>query len=150
MQTSPFTAPVRPDPARAERHRYPLWQEFTTRFGDLDPLGHVNNVAIAQLYEESRVWFGRMVMERAGAGLHRLVLAAVSVHYLAETQYPEPVDIGIGVTRIGSSSYSLAQALYQRGRCVGLADATLVHAQPTGVQPLPDPFRAELEHYQVG
>lgn len=145
--TSLIPESVRPHPSRTERHHYPLWQEIPVRFGDLDPLGHVNNVAIAQLYEESRVRFGRIVVERSGPGLHRLVLASLNVHYLAETRYPDPVEVGIGVARIGRSSYSLAQALYQGDRCVGLADSTLVHAPATGVRPLPDDVRAVLETY---
>jgi acyl-CoA thioester hydrolase len=142
--TSFVPQPVRPDPTRAHRHHYPLWEQVPVRFGDLDPLGHVNNVAIAQLYEESRVRFGRILVERSGATLHRLVLASLTVHYLAETHYPEPVEVGIGVARIGRSSYALAQALYQGGRCVGVADSTLVHAPATGVLPLPDDVRATL------
>lgn len=145
MQQSIVPESVRPDPARAERHHYPLWQEVQTRFGDMDPLGHINNVAVAQLYEESRVRFGRMVAERCGPGLHRLVLVAINVHYLAETRYPDPVEVGIGVARIGRSSYTLAQALYQHGKCVGLADSTMVHAPVTGVVPLPDDVRTVLE-----
>lgn len=147
--TSLIPESVRPDPARTERHHYPLWQEIPIRFGDLDPLGHVNNVAIAQLYEESRVRFGRIVIERSGPGLHRLVIASLRVHYLAETHYPEPVEVGIGVAGIGRSSYSLAQALYQGGRCVGLADSTLVHAPTTGVRPLPDEAREVLASYRL-
>ena len=136
---------VRPDPARTERHRYPVWLEVPTRFGDLDSLGHLNNVAIAQLYEESRVRLSHTVAAQAGPGLLRLVLAAFNLHYLAETRYPEPVEVGIGVARIGRSSYTMGQVMYQGGRCVGLADSTLVHAPPTGVVPLPDDVRTILE-----
>ncbi|HVV24229.1 MAG TPA: acyl-CoA thioesterase [Pseudonocardiaceae bacterium] len=147
----PLTLPDagRPDPARTERGHYPLWQEIPTRFGDLDPLGHVNNVAVAQLCEESRVRFGRLVHEQVGNSLHRLVLASCTVHYLAETRYPDPVEVGIGVARIGRSSYSIAQALYQRGNCVALAESTLVHAPVTGVLPLPDDVKAVLAGYRL-
>jgi acyl-CoA thioester hydrolase len=145
VESSLIPATGRPDLSRTERQHYPLWHEIPTRFGDLDPLGHVNNVATVRLYEESRIWFNRRLQQHAAEGLQRLVLAGMNVHYLAETQYPDPVEAGIGVARIGRSSYSLAQVLYQRGRCVGLADSTLVHAPATGVLPLPDAFRAALE-----
>jgi acyl-CoA thioester hydrolase len=140
---------VRPDPSRADRGHYPLWHEIPTRFGDLDPLGHVNNVAISQLYEESRVRFGQVLQERCGPSLHRLVLASITVHYIAETHYPDPVEAGVGVARVGRSSYALAQVLYQRGQCVGMADSTLVHAPITGVVPLPDDVRAMLNDLRL-
>jgi acyl-CoA thioester hydrolase len=143
VETSLIPASVRPDEARRQRHHYPLWHEIPTRFGDLDPLGHVNNVAIAQLYEESRVWFARTLGLRAD--LHRVVLVAMTLHYVAETRYPEPVKVGIGVAGIGRTSYTLAHALYQGGQCVGLADSTLVHAPAAGASPLPAEFRSALE-----
>ena len=151
MVVEPLLIPesVRPDPARAERGHYPLWHEIPTRFGDLDPLGHVNNVAVNQLYEESRVRFGQELQRRCGSALHRLVLASMTVHYIAETYYPDPVEAGIGVARIGRSSYALAQVLYQRGRCVGVADSTLVHAPVTGVLPLPGDVRAVLDELRL-
>lgn len=149
MQTPPIPALVRPDTARTERHHYPVWHQISTRFGDLDPLGHINNVAVTQLYDECRVWFNRLLERRANCTLHRLVLAAFSVHYLAETQYPEPVELGVGVVEIGRTSYRLAQALYQQGRCVGVADSAIVHAPVTGTTPLPEEFRAELEKVRL-
>ncbi len=147
-QSSVFRS-ARPDPARAARHHYPVWLEVPTRFGDLDPLGHLNNVAIAQFYEEARVSFGRMLIERCGGGLHRMVLAALSVHYLMEARYPEPVEVGTGVARVGRSSYTVAHALYQDDKCVGLADSTMVHAPVTGVAPLPDPVLTVLDDLRL-
>ena len=138
MEQSLVPAAVRPDPERTQRHHYPVWLEVQTRFGDLDSLGHMNNVAIAQLYEEARVRFGATLVRRSDNALHRMLLVAFNINYLAETHYPEPVEVGTGVARIGRSSYVLAHALYQAGRCVGLADATMVHAPVTGVVPLPD------------
>ena len=149
MQTPLVAAGERPDPARTQRRHYPVWQQVTTRFGDLDPLGHINNVAITQLYEESRVRFAQVVAEHSAATLHRVVRASLNVHFLGETHYPDPVEVGVGVARIGRSSYQLAHALYQRDRCVGLADSTLVHAPVTGVAELPEEFRAALERFRL-
>ncbi|HWC79992.1 MAG TPA: acyl-CoA thioesterase [Pseudonocardiaceae bacterium] len=145
MESQLVPPAVRPDPARTERHHYPQWQEIATRFGDLDPLGHVNNVAVARLYEESRVRFAQTISERTQGGLERVVLAALSLNFLGETVYPEPVEVGLGVVRVGRSSWQFAQALYQHGKCVGLADSTIVHAPLDGPSPLPGPVRAELE-----
>jgi acyl-CoA thioester hydrolase len=60
-----------------------------------------------------------------------------TLRYLAEAEYPEPVEIACGVSRIGTSSYDIVQALFQRGRCVGLCDAVLVNTGLNGAEPLP-------------
>ena len=40
---------------RVEPGRYPLKVRILARYADVDPLWHINNVAIAQYYEEARV-----------------------------------------------------------------------------------------------
>ena len=117
------------------------------RFGDIDPLRHLNNVAIARLYEEARVRFldESGVRERL-APKHWFVIAELTVQYLAEGFYPDPVMLGTGVLRVGGSAFTLAHALFQNGRCIGTSDGVLVHVnrEAGGARRLPDAARAVL------
>jgi len=145
METPALLAPARPDVALSQQDRYPVWHEIPTRDGDLDPLGHVNNVAITRLYEEARVLFEQTLRQRHTFRPASGVLVQLNVHYLGAARYPEPVRIGCGIKRLGRASYTVAQAMYQDGQCVGVSDATVAHVRADGTGPLPDDFRSALE-----
>ncbi len=50
---------------------FPISIELATRFDDMDLQGHINNVAIANLYQESRLQFHRKLFEEVRKGLSR-------------------------------------------------------------------------------
>ena len=138
---------ARPAPERLLLATYPWSREVEPRFGDMDAQRHLNNVSIARLYEDARFRFSdacglRAAMER-GSGL---VVAEVCIQYLGEGRYPEPLRIGCGVARVGTSSFTFAQSLFQEGRCIGTAEATLVHIdlRERSARPLPDGGRDVL------
>ena len=45
--------------ARRILGNYPVTVEILTRYSDIDPQHHINNVAVAQFYQESRLGFHR-------------------------------------------------------------------------------------------
>lgn len=141
---------MRNDPYRLTPGFYPWRVGLETRFSDMDPNRHLNNVAVARLYEETRVRFN-MALRRANPtlGRPRFVVAHVAVDYLAEGQYPDVVEIGFGVLSFGTSSYRAAMGLFQHGHCIGLCDTVLVHRGDDGPAPLPDGLRTALGEWAV-
>lgn len=142
---------AKPDPSRLKLENYPIAVEVETRFQDLDPLGHINNVAMAGLFEAGRIKFnhanGTANFPRPSGD--RWLIAAVNINYLAESYFPEPVTIGHGVSRIGSSSWEIASAAFQNGVCVATCDATLVYTNEEGAQALVPDFIACLEAVKI-
>ena len=138
---------ARPPPERLQLSTYPWSHSLDPRFGDMDALRHLNNVAIARLYEDGRVRFtdGSGVRSALESG-HGFLVAEVCIQYLAEGHYPDPLRVGCGVGRVGGSSFAIAQGLFQGGRCIGTAETTLVHVRRGGggAQALPDPVRTAL------
>ncbi len=138
---------ARPSPERLSLDSYAVRYDTAPRFGDLDPLNHLNNAALARLYEDARVRFINDSGVRAAwePGC-RFVVAEVTISYLAEGSFPEPVSLGSGVSRIGGSSYAIAQGLFQSGRCIGVADTTLVymHAAEGASRRINDDMRLRL------
>jgi acyl-CoA thioester hydrolase len=132
--------------ARRELNHYPFICNMTTRFSDIDPQRHVNNVVVAEYYQESRIAFHRALfggqLDRSHA--ERVQVAHHAMDYLAEIRYPGDVAIGVGVSRIGNSSYALAAGMFQEALCVGLATTVLVHADAQGPAPLPETLRTLL------
>jgi acyl-CoA thioester hydrolase len=142
-----------PQPVRP-LHEYPFTHPAIARFADVDSLGHLNNVAIATYYEDARVEFLRRVAGRAGlAGLglaqggaeFSVVLAEITVRYLAETHYPASLVVAMGVSHVGSSSMTNDCGLFLDGVCVGTARSTLVHVADHRPAPIPADVRTAME-----
>jgi acyl-CoA thioester hydrolase len=77
------------------------------------------------------------------------VVAQLTIQFVAEAFFPAPIDAGIGVIRIGNSSYVLGCGLFQEGRCVAVQDATLVYRAAQGALSLPAEVRARMERYRL-
>lgn len=141
---------LRPDPRRFEIGLYPFVVEVPPRFSDMDALGHLNNVALAAVYEEGRLALHRAVKahkhHEAGA---RTVIAQVLINYAAEGFYPEALVVAGGLSRIGTSSYAIAQGLFQKGRCIGTADTVIVYTHGGGSRPMPEAMKAALGQLKI-
>ncbi len=132
---------MRPDKSALDVANYPFTIEIPTRFGDMDLLNHVNNVAIAGLFEESRIRFGFFSRGKTLDELRaqaRLVIVATTINYLSEVLYPEPVTLAVGIKHIGRTSYTVACLMLQYGKPVAYSVTTLVSSENGKSTPLPD------------
>lgn len=139
---------ARPEPWRLDPAGYPYTTTIQTRFQDLDPLGHINNVAMAALFESGRVRFNR-AMGLLAFRDHRWLVAQVIVNYLAEGQFPADVDVATGIGQIGTRSWHLLSTAFQDGIAIATCDVVLVMSAETGATQFPDGFRAALERFRV-
>ncbi|MGB0288972.1 acyl-CoA thioesterase [Aequoribacter sp.] len=131
---------------QCELHRYPFTTQMSTRYGDCDVMGHINNVAYARLFEESRIRFGLALHEtdnlRHFGRRDRLMLVATHIFYLAEMNYPSDVTVGVGVMRIGSSSYTLSCAMFnEQGACVAVNQSTIANGENGKSAPMSEALR---------
>lgn len=140
---------ARPEPWRRDIAAYPHREAIQTRFQDLDVLGHINNVAMAALFESGRVRFNR-AMGLAGWSGHRWLVARVEINYLAEGFFPDDVEIATGIGEIGTRSWQILSAAFQKGECIATCDVVLVMSPSGGATALPADFRAGLEGHRVG
>ena len=143
---------MRGDARRLDPAAYPASLTLETRFADMDVNGHLNNVAFARFFEETRVRVLRAGPAAPAAGERRssFVVANVSIDYLAEGNYPAPVTVTYAIARIGSSSFTVAMAAFQDGICIALCDSVLVHRDPqTGPAPIPPALRERLEAHRL-
>ncbi|MDX1512660.1 MAG: thioesterase family protein [Gammaproteobacteria bacterium] len=132
------------------RATYRTWTTDTLRYNDLDPNGHVNNVATCMFLEDGRVSFRRQhytgLVEDILTGF---VLARYTIEYLRPLHFPGSVDIGTTIVRVGRSSYTFGQGVFQDETCVATAEAVQVRISPdTGrSMPLDDDFNALLQSH---
>ncbi|GAA2233121.1 thioesterase family protein [Rarobacter faecitabidus] len=122
------------------------------RWSDLDPYGHVNNVAMLTLLEEARVaafWNGRGNGVDAeptdphtaviGAGTSGETLTFVASHrieYLAQLGHlAEPARIQLWISAIGGASFDIDYEVFDGETVCARARTTLVLIDPETKRP---------------
>jgi acyl-CoA thioester hydrolase len=140
---------ARPELWRTSIDSYPFVHSTETRFADLDQLGHINNVAMAGLFEHGRGLFIHSIGLHNFAKEHRWLIVRVEINYLAESYFPEHVKIASGIYKVGNSSWEIASAAFQGGKCVSTCSTTTVMTNKDGASPISDALRAALERLQV-
>lgn len=125
---------------------YPFHTFDKVRYADTDRQGHVNNAAFSTYLETGRVEL-LYNPERPLAAEHAsFVIASLTLEFKAEITWPGRVEIGTGITRVGSSSIRLTQALFQHDRCVATAETVIVQMdeRTRKASPLSDETKAFL------
>lgn len=138
----------RPHPARLEVATYPVTGAIDARYGDMDANGHLNNLALGSLHENTRATFNASVFPAVydlATRRLRLVTATSVIHYLHEAHWPARILTAVGVGSIGRTSYVASTALFVGEQCVSLCDTVLVALGDDGPTPIPDDARERLE-----
>jgi acyl-CoA thioester hydrolase len=128
---------------------YPFIHPTETRFADLDLLGHINNVAMAGLFEHGRGMFNHAIEVGRRAPGQRWLIARVEINYLAEAHFPEKIDVACGIGRIGTSSWDIASAAFQAGECKAVCTTTIVLTDDRGATPINADLRGQFERLMV-
>ena len=131
---------AKPDPALLVPARYPFTWRIEPRFGDLDVNLHINNVAMASMMEDAHVRFHRESGYRHGMSGLTSMVASLSIEYLGEGSYPEPVDLSVAVESIGRTSHTLLRLAHQDGRAIAFSRVVMVAVGPDGPAPMPASF----------
>ena len=101
------------DPSTQSRDDFPYLISVPTRWGDNDMLGHVNNVVYYRYFEAVVV---RFQMEETGVDWLKDKISPQAVETLCRfhrpLSFPETVDAGLRVGRIGNSSVTFNIALF--------------------------------------
>lgn len=140
---------ARPDAALLDPARYPFAHQITTRFADIDPNQHLNNVALAALMEDARVRFNLALGSAIKIGERRAMVASVAMDYLSQGHFPDPVTVHCGVERTGNSSWTVVQLLIQSGRPVAFARSVLVAIADDRPSPIAEDYRAVLAQWTL-
>ncbi|HEY3736145.1 MAG TPA: acyl-CoA thioesterase [Jatrophihabitans sp.] len=116
--------------------------DMLVMYGDLDTLGHVNNVTLQRYFEQVRYTVHRDAgvidaMQRRG---WRFVVARYSVDFIDETFFGSPLHARVRLGRIGNTSFIEEQAAWQDGRCVAISEVVFAcqNAEGKGAPVPPD------------
>ncbi len=96
------------------------------RYGDTDRQGHVNNALFSTYLETGRVEMLYCAEPPILSEDSSFVIASLKLEFLKEMTWPGRVDIGTGILKIGNSSITLWQRLFQNEQCVANAETVIV------------------------
>lgn len=121
------------------------------RFGDQDSQGHINNAVYSTLFECNRVAFQTTASHLKLESDQVVVVAAVAIDFLRELHWPGTVDIKLGVSNIGNSSFGFAQELWLGNEKIATAKSTqvVIHRNTRKPMPLSKEQRAQLNRWSV-
>ncbi len=140
---------MKPELFRLKRAAYPYFRRVIARFSDMDSERHLNNVALAAFYEDGRVSFLNGLRDGAPWSGYRMVVAHLSISYLAEAQYPGDYDVGLGVTGFGRTSFGIGCGLFSADICVGVCDTIQVAMGDAGPIQIPPALHKALSAQQL-
>lgn len=114
--------------AAERREGYRYFQSITTRWSDNDLYGHVNNVTYYSYFDSVANHFlihegGLDIMNAPVIG----VVASSSCTYLSPVAYPQRLEAGLRVDRLGNRSVTWGVGVFAEGAVKASAFGQFVH-----------------------
>ena len=131
------------------RSDYRYLQEVTTRWHDNDVYGHVNNVTYYSYFDSA---VNTYLIEQGGLDIHEGdvvgFVVSSSCDYFASVAFPDRLEIGLRVAKLGNSSVQYELAVFKQGTDAACAAGRFVHVfvdratnRPVSI---PEPLRSAL------
>ena len=136
--------------APRRREAYRDFTTITTRWGDIDAYGHINNVIYYAWFDSAvNQWLvGQGLLDVAAGDPIGLVVETGCLHF-APLTFPGKVEVGMRVERVGSSSVTYHLGVFARGADEPSAEGHFTHVyvardtrRPVA---LPSEWRARIE-----
>jgi acyl-CoA thioester hydrolase len=145
-----MTERASPEPRSAYRH----FRAVPTRWMDNDIYGHVNNV---QYYSFFDTVVNGYLIERGALDPHGGAVIGLVVetkcNFFESLSFPDAIDAGLRVARIGASSVRYEIGLFRSGADRAAAQGHFIHVYVARATrrpvPLPDDFKRALERLAI-
>ncbi len=136
-----------PPPTRAD---YRHFVELQTRWQDNDLYGHVNNVVYYSYFDTV---VNRFLIDQGGLRIHTDPVIGVVVdsqcRYFSSIAYPDTIEAGLGVSKLGARSVVYELAIFRPGEATAVAAGRFVHVfvsrENQRPAPIPPTIRAALQ-----
>lgn len=130
---------------------FPYQTHDKVRYGDTDRQGHVNNIHFSEFLETGRV----ELLYQPKKPLHKehcsFVIVQNNLSLINEIHWPGVVHIGTGILKLGKSSITFYQQLFQNDVVVATAETVIVHVDNVTHQstPLSEDTKRILKDYML-
>ena len=131
------------------RDELKVFVPITTRWMDNDVYGHVNNVTYYSFFDTAvnRCLIDMGALDIANSSVIGLVVET-SCTYFASLVFPDEIEVGFRVARLGTSSVRYELGIFKRGETSPAAQGYFVHVyvdrETRRPAPIPDDLRAKL------
>ena len=133
-----------------KRFNFKHFHSITSRWMDNDIYGHINNVTYYSYFDTA---VNHYLIDAADFDIHKASVVGYVVHsecnYLSSIAFPDSIEVGLKVNRIGNSSVTYDLALFKNGEAVASAQGVFVqvfvdrkHGRPVTI---PNFIRSALE-----
>ena len=131
------------------RSDYKKFVPITTRWMDNDIYGHVNNVTYYSYFDSA---VNCHLIEEGGLDIHDAPIVGFVVNshcnYLAPIAYPDAIEVGLRVNKLGNSSVTYGVAIFKEGEEQACAFGDFIHVfverAANKSVPIPEPIRNAL------
>ncbi|OYU35706.1 MAG: thioesterase [Novosphingobium sp. PASSN1] len=143
-----------PKAGRGKRADYVRFTPVATRWMDNDVYGHLNNVVYYSLFDTAvnATLIGEGLLDPAAGSMIALVVET-GCRYHASVGFPQPVEVGLRVAKLGTSSIRYELGVFAESEELAAAEGFFVHvcvdAETRRPVPLPPAKRAFLETLQT-
>jgi acyl-CoA thioester hydrolase len=132
------------------RDAYKVWREVTTRWADNDAYGHANNVVYYEWFDTAvNAWLVEAGLLDIVAGDPIGLVVDTGCRFAHPLAFPAPVEVGLTVDRIGSSSVRYGLGVFAKNSREAAAEGHFVHVYVARASrrpaPLPASWRQKLE-----
>ena len=132
---------AKPQPKSRGAFRY--FASFETRWRDNDRYGHLNNAIYYELFDSA---INQLLIDQGildfESGDHVFLVASSGCHYFSELAYPDKLEVGLVITRLGNSSVTYDLGLFKKGADHTAAAGFFVHVNVTRRGYIPAPISA--------
>ena len=110
------------------RGDYNYFFKMNTRWNDNDIYGHLNNVIYYELFDTAvNKWLIKNNLIDIKKGNNIGLIVQSGCNYFSSFKYPEDIDAGIRVTKIGNSSVRYEVGLFKQNDDLASADGFFIH-----------------------
>ena len=143
-----------PKAAPETRDAYRYFLALQSRWMDNDLYGHVNNVTYYSYFDTVVNYF---LIEKGGLDIHAAPVIGVVVeshcNYASSLAYPDMINCGLRVGRLGSSSVRYEVGIFRNDEAEASASGHFVHVfvdrESNKPVPIPSPIRTALDGISV-
>ncbi|CAI8328623.1 acyl-CoA thioesterase [Porticoccaceae bacterium] len=139
-----------PEQSAGQRSDYKYFTDITTRWMDNDIYGHVNNTVYYSYFDSVA---NNYLIEKGGLDIHKAqvigFVVASSCQYKSPVAYPDLLEAGFRVNRLGNSSVEYGIGIFKKGEPTASAHGTFTHVfvdrATDKSMAIPQSIRAALE-----
>lgn len=134
------------------RDQYAFIFPIQTRWADNDIYGHVNNVTYYSYFDTAA---NALLIQKADFDIHQSPIIGLVVNsscdFFQELTYPEIIEVGVAISKIGNASLTYDLAIFKQGLSQASAQGQFVHVfvsrETKKSTPIPQDMRDALQIY---